>query len=54
MAARIYADLVQLFAWAEARKPWRALMVEGNPTKLVELTKLLPHGCDPDAERALP
>lgn len=51
MASRIYADLVQLFAWAEARKPWRALMVEGNPTKLVELTKLLPHGCDPDAER---
>lgn len=51
MASRIYADLVQLFAWAEARKPWRALMVEGNPTKLVELVKLLPHGCDPDAER---
>ncbi|MFG6428877.1 tyrosine-type recombinase/integrase [Roseateles sp. LYH14W] len=51
MASRIYADLVQLFAWAEARKPWRALMIEGNPTKLVELAKLLPHGCDPDAER---
>jgi integrase len=51
MASRIYADLTQLFAWAEARKPWRALMIEGNPTKLVELAKLLPHGCDPDAER---
>jgi integrase len=51
MASRIYADLVQLFAWAEARKPWRALMIEGNPTKLVEFAKLLPHGCDPDAER---
>lgn len=51
MASRIFADMVQLFAWAEARKPWRALMVEGNPTKLVELAKLLPHGCDPDAER---
>jgi len=51
MASRIYADLVQLFAWAEARKPWRALMIEGNPTKLVEFSKLLPHGCDPDAER---
>ena len=51
MASRLYADMVQLFAWAEARKPWRALMVEGNPTKLVELAKLLPHGCDPDAER---
>lgn len=51
MASRIYADMVQLFAWAEARKPWRALMLEGNPTKLVELAKLLPHGCDPDAER---
>ena len=51
MASRIYADLVQMFAWAEERKPWRALMIEGNPTKLVELAKLLPHGCDPDAER---
>jgi integrase len=51
MASRIHADLVQFFAWAEARKPWRALMIEGNPTKLVELGKLLPHGCDPDAER---
>lgn len=51
MASRIYADMVQLFAWAEHRRPWRALMVEGNPTKLVELTKLLPRGCDPDAER---
>lgn len=51
MASRIYADMVQLFAWAEARKPWRALMVDGNPIKLVELAKLLPHGCDPDAER---
>ncbi|WP_457325137.1 tyrosine-type recombinase/integrase [Roseateles sp. P5_E11] len=51
MASRVHADLVQLFAWAEQRRPWRALMVEGNPTKLIELTKLLPHGCDPDAER---
>lgn len=51
MASRIYADMVQLFAWAQDRKPWRALMVEGNPMKLVELSKLLPHGCDPDAER---
>jgi integrase len=51
MASRTYADMVQLFAWAEQRKPWRALMVEGNPMKLVELVKLLPHGCDPDAER---
>ncbi|MCH7343945.1 tyrosine-type recombinase/integrase [Pelomonas sp. CA6] len=51
MASRIHADMVQLFAWAEDRKPWRALMVEGNPTKLVELSKLLPHGCNPDVER---
>ncbi len=51
MASRVHADLVQLFGWAEDRKPWRALMVEGNPSKLVELHKLLPHGCDPDAER---
>jgi len=51
LASRIYADMVQLFAWAEERKPWHALMVEGNPTQLVELAKLLPRGCNPDAGR---
>jgi integrase len=51
MASRLHSDMVQMFGWAEKRKPWRALMAEGNPAELVELEKLLPPGCDPDAER---
>jgi integrase len=51
MSSRLHSDLIQLFAWAEKRKPWRALMAEGNPAELVELDKLLPPGLNPDAER---
>jgi integrase len=51
MASRLHSDLIQMFTWAEKRKPWRALMAEGNPAELIELNKLLPPGVDPDAER---
>lgn len=44
MAERVCADMVQMFAWAEKRKPWRGLMVEGNPMDLIEFEKLLPPG----------
>ncbi|WP_077035956.1 site-specific integrase [Pelomonas sp. KK5] len=44
MAVRTYSDLVQMFAWAEKRKPWRGLMVDGNPAELVEIEKILPPG----------
>ena len=39
MAVCLHTDLVQLFGWAEKRKPWRALMIEGNPINLVEIEK---------------
>jgi len=51
MATRTYNDLVQMFAWAEKRKPWRSLMAEGNPAQLVEIQKILPAGIDPDKPR---
>ena len=51
MATRTYSDLVQMFAWAEKRKPWRGLMAEGNPAELVEIHKILPSGLDPDKPR---
>lgn len=41
-AERLLADVVQMFAWAEKRKPWRALMVEGNPAALVDLRTVVP------------
>ncbi|QBK04490.1 site-specific integrase [Hylemonella gracilis] len=44
MADRVCADMVQLFSWAEKRKPWRGLMVDGNPMDLIEFEKLLPPG----------
>lgn len=52
MAICLNNDLVQMFAWAEKRQPWRGLMIEGNPASLVEIDKLLPSDYDMDGERA--
>ena len=35
MAVVLLTDIRQLFRWAEKRKPWRQLLVEGNPTEPV-------------------
>jgi integrase len=51
MAVRVYHDLVQLFAWAEKRKPWRELMIEGNPADLLEITKIVSPEYDLTGER---
>lgn len=51
MATRVYNDLVQLFAWAEKRQPWRTLMIEGNPANLLEIDRILPVGTTANAER---
>ena len=51
MTVRTYNDLIQLFAWAEKRKPWRSLMADGNPAELLEIQKILPPGIDPDKPR---
>lgn len=51
MASRLHSDLIQMFKWAERRKPWRALMAEGNLAELIEFHKLLPPSVDPDSER---
>jgi len=37
-------DIGQMLRWAEKRKPWRGLMVDGNPADLVDVDTLL----DPD------
>ena len=31
-----------MLRWAEKRKPWRALLIDGNPSELVEIGKLVP------------
>jgi hypothetical protein len=39
-----------MFRWARKRQPWRALLVEGDPTELVVITPLIP--ADYGAERS--
>lgn len=51
MATRVYNDLVQLFAWAEKRQPWRTLMIEGNPADLLDIDRILPLGTRANSER---
>lgn len=41
IAVRIYNDLVQLFKWAEARQPWRKLLIEGIPTSLIDIRQII-------------
>lgn len=46
MAVRVYNDLMQLFSWAEERKPWRSLMPDGNPALLIDIQQIV--GADYD------
>lgn len=52
LAVCTYHDLVQMFSWAEKRKPWRQLLVEGNPMDLIEISKIVPPNFDLRGERS--
>lgn len=52
LAVRAYNDLVQMFAWSEKRRPWRQLLIEGNPMDLVEVAKIVPANYDLRGERS--
>ncbi|CAI8924929.1 hypothetical protein EMIT0P171_40177 [Pseudomonas sp. IT-P171] len=41
-AISFFADLPQMFSWTRKRQPWRALLVEGAPTELVDISPLIP------------
>jgi len=41
-AVELSKDIGQMLRWAEKRKPWRALLIDGNPAELVEIDKLVP------------
>jgi hypothetical protein len=36
-AVELSKDIGQMLCWAEKRKPWRALLIDGNPSELVKL-----------------
>ncbi len=46
-------DIGQMLRWAEKRKPWRTLMVDGNPADLVDVKKLLDHDYQEQRDRLL-
>lgn len=52
-ALELSKDVKQMLTWCEKRKPWRALLVEGNPAVLVEIHKLLPEDFTKVRDRVL-
>lgn len=50
-AVLLLADIKQLFRWAEKRKPWRQLLVEGNPAELVDAKQIVQTDYDLANER---
>jgi len=52
-AVELSKDIGQMLRWAERRKPWRALLIEGNPAELVEIKTLLPPGYTKERKRQL-
>ncbi len=46
-------DIGQMLRWAEKRKPWRSLMVDGNPADLIDVNKLLDHNYQEQRDRLL-
>lgn len=46
-------DIGQMLRWAEKRKPWRTLMIDGNPADLVDVNKLLDHDYQEQRDRLL-
>jgi len=46
-------DINQMLRWAERRKPWRSLMIDGNPATLVDVNRLLDHDYQEERSRLL-
>lgn len=52
-AVELSKDIGQMLRWAEKRKPWRALMIDGNPAELVDIKKLVPNDYTKERKRQL-
>ncbi len=44
-------SLMQMFAWAEKRQPWRRLLANGNPMDLIEIEKIVAPDYDLNNQR---
>lgn len=52
-AVELSKGIKQMLVWAEKRKPWRALLIEGNPADLIEVHKLVPNDYTKERDRVL-
>ena len=52
-AVELSKDIGQMLRWAEKRKPWRALLIDGNPTELVVIKQLVPNDYTKERKRQL-
>lgn len=52
-AVELSKDIKQMLKWGEQRKPWRALMIDGNPANLVDVDKLLSSDYTKERDRIL-
>ncbi|MGJ8620942.1 MAG: tyrosine-type recombinase/integrase [Methylophilaceae bacterium] len=52
-AFELSKNVNQMIMWAEKRKPWRRLLIDGNPASLIEISKLLPQNFTKVRERTL-
>ena len=52
-AVELSKDIGQMLRWAEKRKPWRALLIDGNPAELVDIKQLVPNDYTKERKRLL-
>lgn len=52
-AVELSKDIGQMIRWAEKRKPWRGLLIDGNPAELVEIKKIVPTDYSKERTRML-
>ena len=52
-AIELSKDIGQMLRWAEKRKPWRALLIDGNPAELVNIKQLVPKDYTKERKRRL-
>lgn len=50
-AVLLLADIRQMYRWAEKRRPWRQLLIEGNPAELVDIKQVVQADYDLANER---